>query len=159
MLLIVPVLLASCATETTPTVDLAGEEQAIRAQSMAWLDAAKARNAAGEAAVFAEDGIAFRENQEPIVGPAAFQAYTEADRAGNPQAVVNWTIDRVVVAASGDLAYELGTYQLTGLGPTGTEDDTGKYVTVWKKMNGEWKVAADISSTTKPEAPTTTTMD
>ena len=155
--LIVPVILAACATQTTPAVDLAAEEQAIRAQSMAWLEAAKAKNAAGEAAVFADDGIAYRANRDPIVGPAAFEAYSIADRATSPQAVVYWTTDHVVVAASGDLGYELGTYQLTGLGPDGTGDDTGKYVTVWKKVNGTWKVAADIASTTKPEAPPTTT--
>jgi len=157
--LMVPIILAACAGQTTPAVDLAAEEQAIRAQSMAWLEAATARNAAGEAAVFADDGIAFRENRDPIVGPAAFEAYTSADRAANPQSTVSWTIDQVVVAASGDLAYELGSYQLTGLGANGTGDDMGKYVTVWKKVNGTWKVAADMGSTTKPAPPTTTTMN
>jgi len=156
---LIPVLVAACATQTTPAVDVAAEEQAIRARSMAWLDAARARDAAGEGAVFADDGVALRANNDPIIGPAAFTAWATADRASNPQSVVNWTVDQVVVAASGDIAYEIGTYQLTGLGPDGSGDDTGRYVTVWKKVNGEWKVAADVGSTTKPEAPATTTMD
>jgi ketosteroid isomerase-like protein len=158
--LIVPFVVAACAQQAAaPPVDFAAEEQAIRAQSMAWLEAAKANNPAGEAAVFADDGIAYRANSDPIMGPAAFEAYATADRASNPQMAVTWTTDRVVVAGSGDMGYELGTYHVTGIGPDGTGDDTGKYVTVWKKVNDTWKVAADISVTTKPETPTTTTSN
>ena len=58
---------------------------------------------------------------------------------------------RVEVAASGDLAVEYGTWSETGLGPNGTEEDHGRYVTVFLKVNGAWKIAADASLSTKPE--------
>lgn len=45
--------------------------------------------------------------------------------------------DRIEVAASGDLAVERGAYQ----SPT----DEGRYVTVYRKVGGAWKVAADMS--------------
>ena len=35
----------------------------------------------------------------------------------------------------------------------GNGEDKGRFVTVWKKVNGEWKVAHDIGSTTMPEPP------
>jgi ketosteroid isomerase-like protein len=38
--------------------------------------------------------------------------------------------------------------------PKGDREDKGRFVTVWKKVNGEWKVAHDIGSTTMPETAT-----
>ena len=88
-------------------------------------------------------------NQEPSVGPAAIQRRITQDQKENPKEVVNWTTDRVEIASSGDLAIEYGSYTDTGSGLSGTETDQGKYVTVYRKVNGTWKVAADIGSSTK----------
>lgn len=68
----------------------------------------------------------------------------------NPKQDVTWSTDRVDVSTSGDLAVEYGKYDVKGLGAKGTESDQGRYVTVYKKVNGDWKVAADIGTSTKP---------
>jgi uncharacterized protein (TIGR02246 family) len=130
-------------------VNLKTEEQAIRSISMKWLELQKSHNAAGEAALFADDGVEYNMNQEPSVGPAAIQRRITQDQKENPKEVVNWTTDRVEIASSGDLAIEYGSYTDTGSGLSGTETDQGKYVTVYRKVNGTWKVAADIGSSTK----------
>jgi hypothetical protein len=39
---------------------------------------------------------------------------------------------------------------LTGLGPKGEGSDTGKFVTVWKKVDGAWKVMYDLGNSTVP---------
>ena len=140
--------LAACAQPASePMVDLAAEEQAVHDASMAWLDAVHARDAAAAAAFFAPDGMTFPEHQDPIVGPAAIQAESEAQWAEMPNASVSWSVDRIIMAASGDLAVELGTFTVNNEG----EVDTGKYVTTWRKMDGTWKVAADIGVSTVPE--------
>ena len=66
---------------------------------------------------------------------------------------VTWTADKADVAASGDVAYTTGTYDLKMAGAT----EKGKYVTVWKKQaDGSWKVAEDIfNADTPPQAPAT----
>ena len=64
-----------------------------------------------------------------------------------------WTTDSVRIADSGDLAIQTGEYHVTGIGAKGEREDKGRFVTVWKKTAGEWKVAYDIGSTTMPEAP------
>ena len=46
---------------------------------------------------------------------------------------------------------EYGTWSETGLGANGTEEDHGRYVTVFRKVDGAWKIAADASLSTKPE--------
>jgi uncharacterized protein (TIGR02246 family) len=129
------------------------EERAIREADARWLKAAQAHDAAGAAAVFASDGVSYPNHLDPVVGPAAFQAHSEKQLAANPKAMVKWMTDSVQVAASGDLAVQTGTYHITGMGPKGTDEDRGRFVTVWKKVNGEWKVAHDIGSTTVPETP------
>jgi len=130
-------------------VNLKTEEQAIRSISMKWLELQKSRDEAGIAALFADDGVEYNMNQEPSVGPAAILRMLIQNQKENPKRVVNWTTDRVEIAASGDLAVEYGSYTFTGLGLRGTETDQGKFVTVYRKVNGTWKVAADIGNSTK----------
>ena len=145
-------LAAACAPASPPPPDLAAEADAIRAISSQWLALEKANDYAGIAALFTEDGTLYREDKEPVVGAAAIQALMTADRAENPQSVADWATDRVEVAASADLAVEYGTWSTTGGGADGTGTDMGRYTTVYRKVNGVWKVAADLSYSTKPEA-------
>jgi uncharacterized protein (TIGR02246 family) len=128
--------------------DPKAEEQAVRSISKNWLALTKKHDAAAEAALFADDGVAYSMNHEPFVGPAAVMKHFSEEFAQNPKEVVDWSTDKVDVAASGDLAVEYGKFNVTGLGPDGTGADMGKYVTVYKKVNGTWKVSADISTST-----------
>jgi uncharacterized protein (TIGR02246 family) len=150
-------LLAACSQPapavTAPKPDLAAEEKAVREMDARWQKVAQAHDAAGEAAMFADDGVAYREHQDPVVGPAAFQAYVTKFNADNPKGNVTWTTDAIRVSESGDLAVQTGEYHFSGLGPKGAGEDKGRFVTVWRKVGGQWKVAHDIGSTTMPEPP------
>jgi len=55
------------------------------------------------------------------------------------------------VAQSADLAFEIGTFDLTIADQTGKSSASrGKYVIAWKKQtNGDWKAAADIFNNDK----------
>ena len=146
-------LVAGCSQSapTSPKPDLASEEKAIRDMDARWLKATQARDAAGAAAVFATDGVAYREHVDPLVGPAGFQAWRTKYETDNPKANDTWSTDAIRVAESGEIAVQTGEYRTTGLGAKGDREDRGRFVTVWKKVGGEWKVAYDISSTTMPE--------
>jgi uncharacterized protein (TIGR02246 family) len=149
-------LAASCSQPPPAPVskpDLAMEEKALRDMDAQWLKAAQERNPAGEAAMFASDGVAYRSHLEPFVGPAAIQAMSTKDYAENPETALTWTTDSIQIAQSGDLAIQTGEYHVTGMGPKGNGEDKGRFLTVWKKVDGEWKVAYDMGSTTMPEAP------
>ena len=105
----IAVLVAACAQPgPAPKPDPAAEERAIRDQDARWLKAAQSRDAAGEAAIFADDGIEYHLHVEPLIGPAAFQAYEVKFFADNPKVSVMWTTDAVQVAASGDVAIQTG---------------------------------------------------
>ncbi len=53
----------------------------------------------------------------------------------------------VEIAESGELAYDLGYNTSNLMGPEGPVDDKGKYLIVWKKIDGKWKaIAGSFSS-------------
>jgi ketosteroid isomerase-like protein len=46
------------------------------------------------------------------------------------------------VSASGDMAWEYGSFVSEFEGPDGRTKSEGKYLGVWKKVDGKWKSAA-----------------
>ncbi len=128
-----------------PTVDLAAEEQAIRDLDAQWVAAVQAGDAAQCASFYAADGYYLEPGLEPAIGPEAIeQAW--ADGLGVPDSELTFGPVKIVVAQAGDMAWEYGTYQYAAPGI----EDHGKYVVVWQKVDGEWKVVADIFNTDVP---------
>ncbi|HYV96528.1 MAG TPA: nuclear transport factor 2 family protein [Gemmatimonadaceae bacterium] len=144
------VSLASCSR--APKVDVPAEEKAVRAVSAHWLELENSRDAAGIAALFTDDGVEYRAHKDPAVGPAAIEAMSARAFTESPKLVVSWTTEAVTVAPSGDLAVEAGNYEITHAGALGNDSDKGAFLTVYKKVNNQWKVSRDMGSTTMPEA-------
>lgn len=147
----IPVLLvaagltmAGCA----PGVDVSEEEAAVRSVSARWLELSGQGDAAGVAGLFATDGAVYWEDRPPTTGPAAIEAFMTRQYAERSGDAGGFGPDRVDVAASGDLAVEQGSYDEPG--------DAGRYVTVYRKVDDTWKVATDMSVSTRPNggAPT-----
>jgi ketosteroid isomerase-like protein len=71
----------------------------------------------------------------------------------DPNFSLTFEPDEVVVAGSGDLAYETGTYAIT-LSDTKKKPSTekGHYVVVWQKQaDGAWKAVRDVPVSDPPE--------
>jgi len=144
--------LTACTPQTEKQkIDLNAEELAVRAVSMQWLDLAKKHDIQNIVLLLTDDAIFYRENNEPAVGHDAIRKIEEQYLESNPAFVPNWSTDRVEIASSGDLAIEWGTWSEAGSGLDGTAEDHGRYVTVYRKVDGIWKVTTDISVSTKPE--------
>ncbi|MGH7503241.1 MAG: YybH family protein [Longimicrobiales bacterium] len=156
VLSIIAIALAACSAPA-PQVNAAAEEEAIRAMSMRWLELDRAEDHAGIAALFAADGVIYRDEDEPAVGTVAIQAALLEDDAGNPNEVVDWTTDKVEISSAGDMAVEHGTWTSTGSRPTGDGSSRGRFMTVDRRIDGEWKVVADMSVTTTPAPAVTST--
>ena len=58
----------------------------------------------------------------------------------------------ITVARSGDIAFDYGTNRFVFTSANGDRLQMGKYLIVWKKIDGEWYVSA-ISFTSDSEAP------
>ncbi|HUK35120.1 MAG TPA: nuclear transport factor 2 family protein [Vicinamibacterales bacterium] len=150
---LVGVLSIAAACSTAPhSPDLAADEQAIRDLSARWQKALLDRDAATQAAMFANDGVSYHDGQEPLVGPSAILAWESRSATQHPKAVISSTTDRIQIAASGDLAIQTGEGSLTNLGEAGEDHvvHRQRFVTVWKKVDGQWKVAHDIAVNITP---------
>jgi ketosteroid isomerase-like protein len=70
---------------------------------------------------------------------------------GTPGFALTFEPTKIEVSRAGDLAYELGEYQMTMNDKQGKpQTDKGKYVVVWgKQLGGAWKALVDAPTTTQ----------
>lgn len=129
-----------------PAVDLAAEEQAVRDASVHWEAAEQERDLLTVMSFMHPDVTAIFDGRL-LSGYAEFEAATKARWQEQPDSTLEWTTSAVVVAASGDLAYERGSWSFDPDGDGAAEPEKGEYVCVWQKVDGEWKVVVDAGST------------
>jgi ketosteroid isomerase-like protein len=93
---------------------------------------------------YADDAQMFPPNSSLASGKDAIKKVW-AGVIALPGFAISWEPSTAVVSKSGDVAYTTGTYTFTANGADGKPaPDKGKYVAVWKKVGGKWKVVADI---------------
>src|ERR1700704_606439 len=145
------VFVAGCSSPARHA-DLAADEKAIRELAAKWQKALRARDPVTQAEMFAPDGMSYHGGQEPLVGPAAILAWESKSASDHPKAVITSKTNEIRIAASGDLAVQSGEGRITSMGANGEDHSvrTQRFVTVWRKVNGEWKVAHDIAVDTTP---------
>ena len=148
--LLAAVLVSGC--RLSVYTDQAADEKQIRELSAKWQQALLARDAATQAGMFAADGVSYHDGQEPLVGPSAILAWESRAVKNHPKAKITSTTDRIEISASGDLAVQTGEGPLTSLGENGEDQKVHRqrFVTVWRKVNGEWKVAQDMAVNITP---------
>lgn len=96
----------------------------------------------------AADANGYPQGVPILAGADAFRKFI-GELMAAPGYALSWTATKAVVAASGDIGYTTGSYDLAISGTT----EKGKYVTTWKKVNGAWKVADDIFNADSAPAP------
>jgi ketosteroid isomerase-like protein len=89
---------------------------------------------------------------KPVVGMAAYDAASKPVKASRENESYGDTPQRIVVSASGDMAYEYGTSHVTyNDKPSGKREDfTAAYLRVWKAEGASCKLAAMM---VQPEGP------
>jgi uncharacterized protein (TIGR02246 family) len=124
--------------------DASSDEQAIRALDTAWSHAAQTKDLDKTVSYYADDASMLPPNMPIATGKDAIRAvWTQLLSA--PGGSLTFGPAKVVVSGSRDLAYEIGTFQLTANDAQGKPaTSTGKFVVVWQKRAGQWKVVADI---------------
>ena len=129
------------------------DEAAILAAGRARDDAYEALKADGIVAPYADDAVLMPQTAPVAKGRAAIlkyvQVYLDKLADGGFKLTVAKTVDIVV---SGDLAVRSGTYAIKN--KAGKTMDTGKWIEVWRKSGGKWRIARDIvNSDTLPLLP------
>ena len=121
---------------------------AIEANNKKFAAALGDKDAAAVAALYTAEARLLPPNAEMMEGAQAIQAFWQG---GLDMGIQKATLATVEVQVRGDIACEVGEYTLI-IQPTAdqTIKDKGKYVVVWKKQDGSWKLDVDIWNTSLP---------
>jgi len=120
-------------------------KQEIAAANAEFIKAFSNGDAAALAELYTEKAQLLPPNSDFVRGKEAIQAFWQgAIDMGVKQA----QLEIVEVEDHGDTAIEVSKFQM--LDAEGQVLDYGKYVVIWKKIEGKWKLHCDIFNSSKP---------
>jgi ketosteroid isomerase-like protein len=97
------------------------------------------------AALYTEEGQLLPPNADFMIGREAIQAFWQGVMDAG---IASIKIELLEVDDHGDTAIEVSKYALHA--QDGTELDAGKFIVIWKRVEGEWKLHRDIFNSSKP---------
>jgi uncharacterized protein (TIGR02246 family) len=127
------------------------DQEGIRAADLAFAAAANAGNLDGVIAIYAEDATLLPPNLPPQKGRDAIRKFWGGLLGAY---TVRFEVSSETVEGRGDLAYNVGRYQLSATpktkGPPPIEEE-GKFVEILKRRpDGSWKYVVDMYSPNSP---------
>ena len=142
-------LLAACSTTMTGGGDA---ESAIRAADPPFASAMSRNDMATVMRYYADDAVLLPPNAPAMHGKTAIQQFWSGMLAAGK---VNLTLTPDTVLSSGDLATEVGHYDVTITPPgAGAIQDKGKYSVTWRRQaDDNWRIAVDMFSSDNPPPP------
>jgi ketosteroid isomerase-like protein len=120
-------------------------KRAILAAEKVFMAKYNKADAPGLVALYTRDGQIMPPNSGVVKGVAKLKAMFKSFWDAGDTVI---KLDTVEVEGFGDMAYEVGKYALSG--KTGKVSDQGKYIVVWKKVRGQWKLHRDIFNSSMP---------
>ena len=155
-LLAAAIVTVACATEATDTpaaaVDTSADEAKLRADAPVWFDHYNRGDADGVANLYAEDAVLMAPGAPAAVGKAAIRSFIAGDIPNTKAAGLTLNgADITGVGVSGDLGWLTGTFTVTD--SAGTTVDSGKYLSLFRRINSEWKLIRDIWNSDAAPAP------
>ncbi len=141
----------------SPSMNVASETEAVRARSKAVTAAESAMNIPEIMKYWAKDAISQPAGMPQMKGTEAIkklyqQMYDDTTMKLKEFTSSSSNSSNITVAQSGDIAYDYGTNRFVFATSKGDMIDMGKYLLVWKKIDGDWYVQA-ISFTSDAAAP------
>ena len=121
-------------------VPAAAQKAQIEAVNAKWMELFNKGDFEELAQLYTVDAIAFPPGSTMVRGKAAIGTMWKgmAEQVSNPN-VTTLEVKRLGPAT----AREIGTFSLTTKGPS-PKEVSGKYLVVWERVRGQWKLAADI---------------
>lgn len=131
------------------TTDKAPHDSTIRAHLARFNELIRAGDDSALAEFYGPEGALLPPNEPKVTGRENIRRYW----AGLEEAGANLEISvgSLIFSDMADIAIEEGTWTVDIPGPPlGPHKDDGKYVVVWRRYDGEWKVAQDIWNSNHP---------
>jgi len=118
-----------------------GTRSAIEAANAEFMAATTKSDGAAVAALYAPKGQVLPPNGEPVEGADAIQKFWQGAMNSGVAAVGLKTSE---VYGHGNIATEVGRYELKD--KAGKVIDHGKYIVVWRQVDGKWRLFRDMFS-------------
>ena len=119
--------------------------QEIEAANRRFIEAFRRRDADAVAACYTSGAQLLPSNSDVIAGTAQIAGFW---RGAIDAGIADVRLETEEVEPRGDLAVEVGRYALAGA--DGGQIDRGKYLVVWRREGGGWKLHRDIWTTSLP---------
>ena len=123
----------------------------IRALDEGWKTAAARRDLDGMMAIYAPDAQELLPDMPPIVGRDAIREFYRGVIEELPRFAHQFEAHEVILAESGDLAVVRGSYRFTPDTLRPAEAQIGKFVGVWRRRDGDWRLQMNISNSDQPQ--------
>jgi len=142
LLVVAAALLAGCDNPRNSSVGKESLKAEIRQADLALLRAEEQRNLDGAMDFIAPHAVFQPPGYPPIVGHEAIRQFYETQWFKLPFIEISGAPEAIFVGSSGDLAYCDGRSQMVFEISGERTVASGKYLGVWKKISGKWKLAA-----------------
>jgi len=142
LLVVAIATLGGCAGNKGNSVDTETIEAQIRQADLALLRAEEQRDLDGVMDLIASHAVFQPPGYPPIVGHEAIRQFYDTQWFKLPFIEISGTPETIVVGSSGDLAYFDGRSQMVVEISGKKMVAAGKYLGVWQKISGKWKLAA-----------------
>jgi len=145
-------LLILLGCNSTPKVDIVKEAEVIRNLENQWSAAIVIKDLEKCVSGTAPDAVIMDPNLPAYSGAEAIRKSFETWFADTSLLFNSYIyeIDKIEVAASGELAYVRGHSKITKNTTNGTMDVLNKFVDIWKKDNGKWMCILLIGNSDNP---------
>jgi ketosteroid isomerase-like protein len=136
---------------TTPKVDIQSEKDVIQNNEDQWTVALQTRDAEKIVSYYATEAVSMRPNQPIYIGHSAIRNGIESMLSDTTLLFNTYTgkVDAIEISVAGDMAYSYGHDAIMVKTKDGLVKDEGKWVDVWKKLDGQWKVIVSCGNSNK----------
>ena len=120
-------------------------EQELRDADLDFARQTAARRLEGWMDFFAEDASIIHDGQT-VTGKTSLRTFYQPVFA-NKDFSLTWSPTHAEASRDGTLGYTFGEYEARN----GATSSRGTYTTVWRKIDGRWKVVLDLGSAVRPQ--------
>ena len=150
MFLVAFVVLTAC--NQMPVINIRAEAEAIKKIEDQWTAAILAKDIDKIMSIFAPEAVVMNANAPAFIGIQPVRKSLESWFSDTTifHDTFASAIDIIEVSSAGDLAYVRGNSRLNISTIRGVVEETDKWITIYKKINGEWKAIVDIWNSDMP---------
>ncbi|MGZ8541219.1 MAG: YybH family protein [Chitinophagaceae bacterium] len=135
-------------TKDSPAFDLTTARSVIGAENAKFMDAFKKGDSVAVASTYSDDAVLLPPNSEPVSKAGITSMWGSFMGMG----VKDVKLVSDDIAGNAEIISETGHFEIYAA--ENKMIDKGKYVVVWKPVNGVWKMYRDIWNTSMAAAPT-----